>query len=76
MAQELGPPPPGVNVWERGNRWLLHTTLAYGPDKARCVVLWDGGGGDGPGGTRHMVEEIKRRTGRVSWIDTRRLPLA
>jgi tetratricopeptide (TPR) repeat protein len=76
MAQELGPPPPGVNVWERGNRWLLHTTLAYGPDKARCVVLWDGGGGDGPGGTRHMVEEIKRRTGRVQWIDTRRLPLA
>lgn len=73
MAQELGPPPPGVNVWERGNRWLLHTTLAFGPDKARCVVLWDGGGGDGPGGTRHMLEEIRRRTGRVQWIDTRRL---
>lgn len=69
MALELGPPPKGVNVWERGNRWLLHTALACGPDKARCVVLWDGGGGDGPGGTRHMVEEVRRRTGRVTWVD-------
>ena len=69
MLQELGPPPRGVSVWERGNQWLLHTALAHGPDKARCIVLWDGGGGDGPGGTRHMVEEVRRRTGRVSWIN-------
>ena len=69
MTIELGPPPPGVNVWERGNQWLLNTALAHGPDKARCVVLWDGGGGDGPGGTRHMFEEVKRRTGRVTWVN-------
>ena len=69
MPQELGPPPRGVSVWERANQWLLHTALAHGPDKARCIVLWDGGGGDGPGGTRHMVEEVRRRTGHVSWID-------
>ncbi len=76
MPQELGPPPRGVSVWERGNQWLLHTTLAYGPEKARGVVLWDGGGGDGPGGTRHMVEEIRRRTGRVSWINIKDVPAA
>ena len=29
--------------------------------------------GDGPGGTRHMVQEVKRRTGRVTWVDTRTL---
>lgn len=69
MLQELGPPPRGVSVWERGNQWLLHTALAHGPDKARCIVLWDGGGSDGPGGTRHMVDEVRRRTGRVSWIN-------
>ena len=69
MLQELGPPPGGVSVWERGNQWLLHTALAHGPDKARCIVLWDGGGSDGPGGTRHMVDEVRRRTGRVSWIN-------
>ena len=69
MPTELGPPPPGVDVWERGNLWLLHTTLAFGPDKARFVCLWDGGGSDGPGGTRHMYEEVKRRTGRVTWVN-------
>jgi hypothetical protein len=74
MLQELGPPPHGVSVWERGNQWLLQTTLAYGPEKARGVVLWDGGGGDGPGGTRHMVEEVRRRTGRVSWINIKDVP--
>ena len=74
MLQELGPPPREVSVWERGNQWLLHTALAHGPDKARCIVLWDGGGGDGPGGTRHMFEEVRRRTGRVSWIKVKDLP--
>lgn len=73
MTVELGPPPPGVDVWERGNLWLLQTALAHGPDKARFVCLWDGGGGDGPGGTRHMHDEVRRRTGRVSWIDVRTL---
>ena len=76
MLQELGPPPRGVSVWERANQWLLHTALAHGPDKARGVVLWDGGGGDGPGGTRHMVEEVRRRTGHVSWIDIKDVPAA
>ena len=28
-------------------------------------------GSDGAGGTKHMVDEVKRRTGQVSWIDTR-----
>lgn len=76
MPQELGPPPRGVSVWERANQWLLHTALAHGPDKARAVVLWDGGGGDGPGGTRHMMEEVRRRTGRVTWVNVRELPAA
>lgn len=73
MPAELGPLPPGANPYERCNLWLLYSMLAYGPDKARFVCLWDGGGGDGPGGTRHMVHEVKRRTGRVAWIDIRTL---
>lgn len=73
MPDELGPPPPGVGAWERGNLWLLYTALAYGPDKVRLVCLWDGRGGDGPGGTRHMHDEVKRRSGHVIWLDTRTL---
>ncbi len=73
MPDELGPPPQDANPFERCNRWLLDTALACGIQKVRFVCLWDGGGADGPGGTRHMVQEVKRRTGRVTWIDTRRL---
>ena len=73
MPDELGPLPKGANAYERCNLWLLYTALAWGVDKVRFVCLWNGGGGDGPGGTAHMYNEVKRRTGRVSWIDTRRL---
>ena len=73
MPVELGPLPAAANAFERCNLWLLYTALSYGPDKVRFVCLWDGAGSDGPGGTKHMVEEVKRRTGQVSWIDTRTL---
>jgi len=72
--EELGEPPPGSEPgypYERCNLWLLYTALACGVDKVRFVCLWNGGGGDGPGGTAHMYNEVKRRTGRVTWIDTR-----
>jgi tetratricopeptide (TPR) repeat protein len=73
---ELGEPPHGAGEgcpYERCNRWLLYAALARGVDRVRLVCLWDGGGGDGPGGTAHMYGEVWRRTGRVTWIDTRQL---
>jgi hypothetical protein len=73
MPVELGPLPKGVDPFERCNLWLLYTALARGVDKVRFVALWNGQGGDGPGGTAHMYNEVKRRTGRVSWLDTRKL---
>ncbi len=73
MPDELGPLPRGVDPFERCNRWLLYTALAWGADRVRFVCLWDGGGGDGPGGTAHMYGEVKRRTGRVTRIDTAEL---
>jgi tetratricopeptide (TPR) repeat protein len=73
MPDELGPPPKLMSPFERCNLWLLYTALSYGIDKVRFICLWNGGGGDGRGGTAHMYNEVKRRTGRVTWIDTRRL---
>ncbi len=73
MPDELGPPPRDVSPFERCNLWLLYTALAYGIDKVRFICLWDGGGGDGPGGTAHMYNEVKNRTGRVTWIDSRKI---
>jgi tetratricopeptide (TPR) repeat protein len=73
MPEELGPLPSGVDPFERCNLWLLYTTLAWGLEKTRFVCLWNGGGSDGPGGTEHMYNEVKQRTGRVNWIDARTL---
>ncbi len=70
---ELGELPPNMNPYERCNLWLLDTALAYGAEKLTLICLWDGGGGDGPGGTAHMVAEVKNRQGRVVWLDTREM---
>jgi hypothetical protein len=68
---ELGQHPEGSDPYERCNLWLLNTALSLGPEKVRFICLWNGGGGDGPGGTAHMVDEVKRRAGQVIWLDTR-----
>jgi len=73
LPEELGPAPKDVDPYVRCNLWLLYTALACGVDKVRFICLWNGGGGDGPGGTAQMYNEVKRRTGRVTWIDTRKL---
>lgn len=74
--EELGEPPRNTDdsyAYERCNLWLLYTALAFGVDKVCFICLWDGGGGDGLGGTAHMHNEVNERTGRVIWIDTRQL---
>src|SRR5690606_8098944 len=71
MADELGPVPEGVDPFERCNLWLLYTALARDTDKVRAIALWNGGGGDGPGGTEHRCREVRRRTGRGTRLDTR-----
>jgi hypothetical protein len=73
MPDELGALPPRADPFERCNLWLLYSALARGLDKLRFICLWDGGGGDGPGGTAHLYREVERRTGHVTWIDTRTL---
>ena len=61
----------GEDPFERCNLWLLNTALACGAEKVRLICLWNGGGGDGPGGTAHMVREVQRHQGQVLWLDTR-----
>ena len=75
---DLGEPPPGTKPdypYERCNLWLLYTALAYGVDKVRFICLWDGHGQEKgkSGGTAHMYNEVKRRTGQVTWIDIRQI---
>jgi hypothetical protein len=66
----LGPLAPGDDPYVRANLWLLDSALAFGADRLRCICLWDGGGGDGPGGTRHLVDAVRAAGGSVLRIDT------
>jgi hypothetical protein len=70
---ELGLLPEGEDPYERDNRWMLDSALRFGADKVDFVCLWNGEGGDGPGGTKHMMEEVRRRGGRAQWLDTTKL---
>jgi hypothetical protein len=51
-----------------GKRWCssshLHTALSHGLTRTSFVTLWNGEPGDGPGGTQHMVELVRKLTGR------------
>ena len=70
MPEELGPTPENANPYERNNLWQLYTALSMGPEKVRFICLWDGKGGDGPGGTKHMHDSVKERSGLVYVLDT------
>lgn len=70
---ELGALSENEDPYERCNLWLLDTALAYGVDKVRFICLWNGAGSNDPGGTAHMVNEVKSSKGQVYWLDTRKL---
>ena len=60
-------------IWERNNLWELNNALVNGGINMTLIALWDGKGGDGPGGTEHMVKEAKSKGAQVIEIDINRL---
>lgn len=60
-----------ANPYERCNRWLLNSALIYGVERVHFICLWNGCIGNGPGGTEYMYKEVQRRTGNITWLDTR-----
>ena len=73
MPEVLGPTPADENHYERKQSLDARTALSMGPKKVRFICLWDGQGGDGPGGTKHMYEEVKKQSGQAYIIDTNNL---
>lgn len=73
MPNELGPLPAGENPYERNNVWMLESAARFGSERIAFISLWNGQGGDGPGGAHHFIEEARRKTKRVYWLDTRKL---
>jgi hypothetical protein len=73
MPEELGPIPTDANPYERNNLWMLQSATRFGAQKMVFICLWNGEGGDGRGGTRHLMEEARRGAQQVFWLDTRKL---
>jgi hypothetical protein len=73
IPDDLGPLPAGENPYERNNRWMLESAARFGGEKIAFIALWNGEGGDGPGGTQHFMNEARRKTERIYWLDTRKL---
>lgn len=73
MPLERGPLPAGADPYEQNNLWMLEAASRFGADKVDFICLWNGQGGDGPGGTYHLLQEVRSRGGRTHWLDTTRL---
>lgn len=73
MPRELGPPPEGVNPYERVNIWMLYAALGGGVEQVHFICLWNRQGGDGRGGTRHLHDAVAARGGQVHVLDTRQI---
>jgi hypothetical protein len=73
MPVERGARGTGRNPYEENNLWMLEAASRFGQDKLDFIALWDGEGGDGEGGTQHMLEQVSHRGGRVHRIDIREL---
>jgi hypothetical protein len=73
MPKERGPVEPGQDAYEQNNLWMLETASRFGAEKVDFICLWNGQGGDGPGGTQHLMQEVSLRHGRTHWLDTTRL---
>jgi len=72
-SEELGPLKADENPFERNNVWMLQRATEHGAEKVDFICLWNGSGGDGPGGTQHLMQEVQKKGGRTHWLDTREL---
>jgi len=72
-TRELGALPPGNDAFERINLWMLNEAHAISGSNIVFICVWNGEEGDGPGGTRHMMDLVRRAGGVAHWIDIRRI---
>lgn len=61
------------NIWVRNNLWMLESALVNGGANMTLMALWDGKGGDGAGGTEHMVRLAEEKGARIIWLKTKEL---
>jgi hypothetical protein len=66
------PVPADANPYDVCNREMRKLALARAR-RQRLLALWDGGGGDGPGGTADFVRLVEEAGGEWRHLDTRPL---
>lgn len=65
------------SIWQRNNLWMLFNALNEGCDpktgdpNLTLIALWDGKGGDGPGGTGDLVDKVQELGARCEVINTK-----
>jgi hypothetical protein len=64
-------PRQDYNLWNRNNLWMLHNAIAIAGKNITLIALWNGQGGDGPGGTEDMVREVEKLQARTIIIETK-----
>ncbi len=62
-----------MNVYEQTNEWMLHNALKSGGDNMTLIAVWNGSGGDGKGGTAHMVKMAEEKGAEVQIIDVKKI---
>ncbi len=61
------------SFWQRNNFWMMFNALALARDTMTLLALWDGGAGEGSGGTQDLVDRVAERGQRVRRLPAERL---
>jgi hypothetical protein len=57
------------SIWEATNIWMLESADEIEKNNITLIALWDGKGGDGPGGTESMINTAKKKNAKINIID-------
>ena len=64
---------PELSVWDRSNLEMLDAATAQAGGDVALIALWNGEGGDGPGGAADMVKRVRERGGKAVILDAKAL---
>jgi hypothetical protein len=72
-ATGRSPAAAGENSYAQCNLLMIEEAVRLSGGALELICLWDGIDTDASGGTGHMVDAVRRRGGRIHWIDIRPL---
>lgn len=61
------------NIWTVTNMWMLENALEVEGKNMTLIALWDYKGGDGNGGTEHMIITAKNKGAKIKIININKI---